>query len=117
MVIRLAKLSHRFYLLTVVYKIRGLLVSVGHKTTIHKITPGTGKVTLVLRGDIEMTSDGLCCLTKKTQEPKQDRPLLPWSLILDFTMTHVRFGRSHVDPTGQLTHTRHSDGVPQPEVF
>ena len=28
-------------------------------------------------------------------------------------MTHVRFGRSHLHPSGQLTHTRYSDGVPQ----
>ncbi len=27
----------------------------------------------------------------------------------DFTMTHVRFGRSHLHPVGQLTHTRCSD--------
>ena len=27
---------------------------------------------------------------------------------MDFTMTHVRFGRSHLHPMGQLTHTRRS---------
>ena len=30
-------------------------------------------------------------------------------------MTHVRFGRSHLHPMGQLTHTRHSDGDPDPD--
>ena len=32
----------------------------------------------------------------------------------DFTMTHVRFGRSHLHPVGQFTHTRCSDGAPDP---
>ena len=27
-------------------------------------------------------------------------------------MTHVRFGRSHLHPVGQLTYTRLSDGAP-----
>jgi hypothetical protein len=39
----------------------------------------------------------------------------PRTLILDFTLIHTRFGRSHVHSTGQLTHTRHSDGVPVPD--
>jgi hypothetical protein len=30
-------------------------------------------------------------------------------------MTHVRFGRSHLHPIGQLTHTRRSDGAPDPD--
>ena len=30
-------------------------------------------------------------------------------------MTHPRFGRSHVNPTGQLTNTRRSDGAPEPD--
>ena len=34
---------------------------------------------------------------------------------MDFTMTHVRFGRSHLHPIGQLTHTRRSDGAPDPD--
>ena len=36
---------------------------------------------------------------------------------MDFTLTHTRFGRSHVHPIGQLTHTRLSDGVPESERF
>ena len=30
-------------------------------------------------------------------------------------MTNVRFGRSHFHPMGQLTHTRSSDGTPDPD--
>ena len=37
------------------------------------------------------------------------------NLIMDFTMTHVRFGRSHLHPMGQLTNTRRSDGTPDPD--
>ena len=32
-------------------------------------------------------------------------------------MTHVRFGCSHLHPIGQLTYTRSSDGVPDPDGF
>ena len=31
-------------------------------------------------------------------------------------MTHIRFGRSHLHPMGQLTNTRRSDGAPDPDV-
>ena len=34
---------------------------------------------------------------------------------MDFTLTHTRFGRSSVHPIGQLTHTRRSDGAPEPD--
>ena len=30
-------------------------------------------------------------------------------------MTHIKFGRSHLDPMGQLTNTRRSDGSPDPD--
>ena len=30
-------------------------------------------------------------------------------------MTHPRFGRSHLHPIRQRTHTRHSDGSPDPD--
>ena len=33
---------------------------------------------------------------------------------MDFTMTHVRFGRSHLHPMGQLMNTSRSGGVPDP---
>ncbi len=35
------------------------------------------------------------------------------TLILDFTMTYTRYGRSIQHTTGQLTHTRSSDGAPE----
>ncbi len=34
---------------------------------------------------------------------------------MDYTMTHVRFGRSHLHPKDQLTNTRRSDGAPDPD--
>ena len=34
---------------------------------------------------------------------------------MDFTLTHTRFGRSQLCSLGQLTHTRRSDGVPEPD--
>jgi hypothetical protein len=33
---------------------------------------------------------------------------------MDFTLTHTCFGRSNL-PYGQLTHTRRSDGAPEPD--
>ena len=50
------------------------------------------------------------------QKPQgQDNRLPPsHTLIMDFTMTHVRFGRSHFHPIGQVTNTRRSDGTPDP---
>ena len=51
------------------------------------------------------------------QKPQsQDNRLPPLqTLIMDFTMTHVRFGRSLLHPMGQLTNIRHSFGVPDPD--
>ena len=34
---------------------------------------------------------------------------------MDFTLTHTRFGRSQLCSLGQLTHTRRSDGAPEPD--
>jgi len=39
----------------------------------------------------------------------------PRTLILDFTLTHTRFGRSQLSSLGQLTHTRRTDGAPDPD--
>jgi hypothetical protein len=39
----------------------------------------------------------------------------PRTLILDFTLTHTRFGKSHLSSLGQLTHTRRTDGTPEPD--
>ncbi len=42
-----------------------------------------------------------------------DRLPPPRTLILDFTLTHTRYGSSHVHTTGQMTNTRLSDGSPE----
>ena len=72
-----------------------------------QITPEPGKE----RGDIEIKDYVVL------QKPQGQDNLLPppRTLIMDFTMTHVRFGRSHVHPIGQLMHTRCSDGTPDPD--
>ena len=91
----------------VVYRLGGILGSVGHKVKIHKITPATGKE----RGDLEIKD---YVVLQKPQE-KADRLPPPRTLILDFTMTHTLYERSHVHSIGQLTNTRRSDGVPEPD--
>ncbi len=51
------------------------------------------------------------------QKPQEnaDRLPPPRNLILDFAMTHPRYGRSHVNPAGQLTNIRRSDGALEPD--
>ena len=71
----------------VVYRLGALFGSVGHKVEIHKITPGTGKE----RGDIEMED----YVVFQKPEGQDTRLHPPRTLIVDFTMTHVRFGFSH----------------------
>jgi hypothetical protein len=44
---------------------------------------------------------------------QSDRLAPPRTLILDFTLTHTRYGSSHVHTTGQMTNTRCSDDVPE----
>ena len=88
----------------VVYKLGALLGSLGHRVKIHNITPATGKE----RGDIEIKDYVVM------QKPQANRLPPPRTLIMDYTMTHVRFGRSHLHPMGQLTNTRRSDGTPDP---
>ncbi len=39
----------------------------------------------------------------------------PRTLILDFTLTSTRFGKSHLSSLGQLTYTRRTDGTPEPD--
>ena len=90
----------------VVYKLGALFGSVGHRVKIHKITPATGKE----RGDIEIKDYVVL------QKPQADRLPPARTLIMDYTMTHVRFGRSHLHPMGQLTNTRRSDGAPDPDA-
>ncbi len=48
---------------------------------------------------------------QKPQE-QDDRIPPPRTLILDFTLTHMRYGSSHVHTTGQMTNTRRSDVTP-----
>jgi hypothetical protein len=88
-----------------VYRLGGILGTVGHRVEIHKITPVTGKE----RGDLEIKD---YALLQKPQE-QTDRLPPPRTLILDFTLTHTRYGSSHVHTTGQLTNTRCSDGDPE----
>jgi hypothetical protein len=61
---------------------------VGQRVKIHKITPATGKE----RGDIEIQD---FVVLQKPQEQANRLPP-PRTLILDYTMTHTRFGRSIV---------------------
>ena len=90
----------------VVYRFGVILGSVvGHRVKIHKITPATGKE----RGDIEIKD---YVVLQKPQELTDCLPP-PRTLILDFTLTHTRVGRSQLYSLGQLTHTRRSDGVPE----
>ncbi len=51
------------------------------------------------------------------QNPQEqaDRLPPPHTLIVDFTLTHTHYGRSHVYSIGHLTNTRRSDGVPEPD--
>jgi hypothetical protein len=63
------------------------------------------------RGDLEIID---YVVLQKPQE-EADRLPPPRTLILDFTMTHPRCGRSHVDPIGHLTNIRRSDGTPEPD--
>jgi hypothetical protein len=48
--------------------------------------------------------------------PQTTRFPPPHTLIMDYTMTHIRFGRSHLHPMDQLTNTRRSDGTPDPDT-
>ena len=63
------------------------------------------------RGDLEIKD---YVVLQKPQE-KADRLPPPSTLILDFTMTNTRYGRSHVHPIGQLTNIKRSDGAPEPD--
>jgi hypothetical protein len=85
--------------------LEGIFGSVGHRVKIHKITLATGKE----RGDLEMKD---YVVLQKPQE-QADRLPPPRTLILDFTLTHTRYGSSHVHTTGQLTKTRRSDDAPE----
>ncbi len=70
----------------VVPRLGALFGSVGQKVKMYKITPVTGKE----RGDIEVKDYVVL------QKPQEQDNLLPPPriLVVDFTITHVRFGRS-----------------------
>jgi hypothetical protein len=89
----------------VVYLLGGIFGSVGHRFKIHKITPATGKE----RGDLEIKD---YVVLRKPLEQADCLPP-PRTLMLDFTLTHTRYGSSHVHTTGQLTNIRRSDGSPE----
>jgi hypothetical protein len=85
----------------------GILDSVGHKVKMHKITLATGEE----RGDLEIK---VYVVLQKPHEQTDQLPA-PHALVMDFTMTHPRYGRSHVHPIGQLTNIRRPDGSPEPD--
>ncbi len=74
---------------------------------IHNITPATGKE----RGDLEIKD----YVVMQKPQPQANCLPPPHTLIMDYTMTHVRFRPAHVHPLGQLTNTRRSDGAPDPD--
>ena len=80
----------------------------GHRVKIHNITPVTGKE----RGDLEIKD---YVVMQKTQTQATRLPP-PHTLIMDYTMTHIRFGRSHLHPMDQLTNTRRSDNARDPDA-
>ncbi len=88
----------------VVYKLGTLLGSVGHRVKIHNITPATDKE----RGDLEIKD----YVVMQKPQPQANRLPPPHTPIMDYTMTHIRFGLSHVHPMVQLTNIRRSDGAP-----
>jgi hypothetical protein len=69
----------------------------------YNITPATGKE----RGDVEIRE---YIVLQKTRDLTDCLPP-PRTLILDFTLTHTRFGKSQMSSLGQLTHTRRTDGA------
>jgi hypothetical protein len=81
---------------------------VGHRVKIHNITSATDKE----RGDLEIKD----YVVMQKPQPQATRLPPPRTLIMDYTMTHIRFGRSHLHHMGQLTNTRRSDGGPDPDV-
>ncbi len=69
--------------------------------------PVTGKE----RGDLEIKD----YVVMQKSQPQANRLPPPRTLIMDYTMTHIRFGCSHLHPIDQLTNTRRSDGAPDPD--
>lgn len=80
----------------------------GHRVKNHNITTVTGKE----RGDLEIKD----YVVMQKPQPEANRLPPPHTLIMDYSMTHIRFGRSQLHPMVQLTNTRRADGVPDPDV-
>jgi hypothetical protein len=59
----------------------------------------------------------ICDAKSLLQKPQEEADRLPppRTLILDFTMTHPRYGRSLLNLNGQLTNTRRLDVAPEPD--
>ncbi len=91
------------------YRLGVILGSVGHRVKIHKITSGKGNEPSNERGDLEIKD----YVVLQIPQEQTDRLPPPRTLILDFTLTHTRYGRSHVDTSGQMTNTRCLDGDPE----
>ena len=78
------------------------LRSVGHRFKTHKITPAVANE----RGDIEIQD--YVFLSRG-----EDDRIPPRTLVMDFTMTHDRYGRTTQHTNGALTHRLPSTGGPQ----
>jgi hypothetical protein len=85
----------------VVHRLGDLLGSVGHRVKIHKITPAKE------RDDLEIKD---YVVLQKPHE-QTDRLPPPRTLVMDFTLTHARFGRSSVHPIGQVSQSLPTQGV------
>ncbi len=76
----------------------------GYRVKIHNITSVTGKE----RGDLEIKDYVVM------QKPQPEANRLPplHTLIMDYTMTHIRFGCSHVHPSiTKLIYLNHPDPI------
>ena len=91
----------------VVHRLGDIFSSVGHRVKVHNIMPSSVKE----RGDVEIRDYVIL------QKPRDLTDCLPppRTLILDFTLTHTRFGKSQLSSLGQMTHTSRTDGVPEPD--
>jgi hypothetical protein len=81
----------------VVYRLGGIFDSVGQRVKIHKITPATVKE----RDGLEIKD---YVVLQKPQE-QDDRLPPPRTLILDFTLTHTRYGRSPIVSQSSRPHS------------
>ena len=107
---RHAKLNQWFYRLTTGSFIVWVWCSVLWVTKLRSILLKITPVTVKERGDIEMKD----YVVLQKPQGQDNRLSPPRTLIMDFTMTNVRFWCSHLHPIRQITHTRCSDCAPDP---